>query len=448
MGNNIQKYNYSVENKFSEKSFLKDLLVACYEKKLLDNNILARIYYERMELLRVKLKYYTKDESSSVMIEVAESILKCIDYTIGIYLKNVDNIELIIEELKHTSLSDMLKMGQDLIKNKKLECKKLFNEIKANKLKVDNYSYNDTVDDGLSPFFKEYDDFFAPHETPCSIDYQLYIDNMNFIGVEYMYNYLYDLSLENEFCNKFNIGEINKLLKGYDKKCELLLINIFELVFINSLGLIICNKDLNSLNINNLDREIIKNKLEKLTIEELKDELIKDAKICLEVLEIKNTELMTYIKKGILNIALLINERIKLNKLETVFISFNEGEGNEMGEYIDGIRMANSEFKKLTEEIRECSLVEDKILLIKDNIKSLEDLVDMLNAECLFGDEYITFLRSLSKMEIVLLSKYISDLSFEYEYERDSYVQFNKYILSLSKEEQREISELKERINL
>ncbi len=283
MGNNIQKYNYSVENKFSEKSFLKDLLVACYEKKLLDNNILARIYYERMELLRVKLKYYTKDESSSVMIEVAESILKCIDYTIGIYLKNVDNIELIIEELKHTSLSDMLKMGQDLIKNKKLECKKLFNEIKANKLKVDNYSYNDTVDDGLSPFFKEYDDFFAPHETPCSIDYQLYIDNMNFIGVEYMYNYLYDLSLENEFCNKFNIGEINKLLKGYDKKCELLLINIFELVFINSLGLIICNKDLNSLNINNLDREIIKNKLEKLTIEELKDELIKDAKICLEV---------------------------------------------------------------------------------------------------------------------------------------------------------------------
>ncbi len=168
----------------------------------------------------------------------------------------------------------------------------------------------------------------------------------------------------------------------------------------------------------------------------------------LRSLEIKNTELMTYIKKGILNIALLINERIKLNKLETVFISFNEGEGNEMVEYIDGIRMANSEFKKLTEEIRECSLVEDKILLIKDNIKSLEDLVDMLNAECLFGDEYITFLRSLSKMEIVLLSKYISDLSFEYEYERDSYVQFNKYILSLSKEEQREISELKERINL
>ncbi|NFC76897.1 hypothetical protein EXM99_09115 [Clostridium botulinum] len=448
MGNTIQRYGYSVENKFSEESFLKDVLVTCYEKKLLDENTLARIYYERMELLRVKLKYYTKDESSSVMEEVAESILQCIDYTIGIYLKNFENIELITEELKHTSLSDMLKIGQDLIKNKELECKKLFNDIKANKLKVDNYSYNDTIDDGIPPFFKEYDDFFAPHETPGSIDYQLYIDNMDCIGIEYIYNYLYNLSLENEFCNKFDISEINKLLKGYDKKCELLLINIFELVLTNSLGLIMCNKDLNSLNINNLDIEIIKNRLEKLSIEELKTELIRDAKICLEVLEIKNTELMTYIKKGILNIALLINERIKLNKLETVFISFNEEEPNEIIEYTDGKKMANSKFKKLTEEIRECFLVEDKILLIKNNIKSLEDLVDMLNADCLFGDEYITFFKSLSKMEIILLSKYILDLSFEYEYEKDLYVEFNKYILSLRKEEQREINELKDRINL
>ncbi|ACA54604.1 hypothetical protein N494_03475 [Clostridium botulinum A2B7 92] len=142
-----------------------------------------------------------------------------------------------------------------------------------------NDTNNDTIDDGLSPFFKEYDDFFAAHETPCSIDYQLYIDTMSCIGIEYMYNYLYNLSLENEFCNKFDISEINKLLKGYDKKWELLLINIFELVLINSLGLVICNEDLSSFNINNLDREIIKNKLEKLSTGELEAELIGDVNI-------------------------------------------------------------------------------------------------------------------------------------------------------------------------
>ncbi|MCY6369419.1 DUF6179 domain-containing protein [Clostridium ganghwense] len=443
--NNIQKYNYSIED-FSEKDFFKDVLVSCYDKKLLDDNILARIYYERMELLKVKLKYYTKDESSSVMVEVAESILQCIDYTIGIYLKTFDNMEFIIEELKHTSLSDMLKMGHDLIKKKTLERKKLLQKINENKLKVDNYSYNDTIDYGIPLFFKEYDDFFAAHETPGSIDYQLYlyIDDIKYTGIEYIYNYLDTLSLENEFCHNFEISEINKLLKGYDKKCELLLINIFELVLINSLGRIICGKDLNSLNINSLDRKHIKNRLGKLSLEELQGELLRYAKICYKRLDIKNAALVTYIKKSTLKITLFIKEHLKLNRLETVFISFNEEDGNEIIQYTDGKKMANYEFKKLSEEIRECSLVEDKIALIKNNIKSLKDLVDMLNADCLFEDEYIMYFKSLSKMEIILLSKYISELSLE----KDLYFQFNNYILSLSEEEQMAISEIKERIQL
>lgn len=450
MENNIQKYNYSIDYNFSEADFFKDILISCYDKKLIDDNILGRIYCERMELLKVKLKYYTKDESSSVMVEVAESILKCIDYTIGIYLKTFDNIEVIEEKLKHNFLSDMLKMGYDLIKKKTLECKKLLQEINENKLKVDNYSYNDTIDYGIPLFFKEYNDFFAAHETPGSIDYQLYIyiDDMKYIGIEYIYNYLDTLSLENEFCHNFEISEINKLLNGYDKKCELLLINIFELVLINSLGRIICGEDLNSLNINSLDRKQIKNRLGKLSLEELEEELLRDAKICCERLDIKNATLVTYIKKSTLKITLLIKQSIKLNRLETVFISFNEDNDNEIIQYTDGEKMVNSEFKKLSEEIRECSLVEDKIALIKNNIKSLEDLVDMLNADCLFEDEYIMYFKSLSKMEIILLSKYISELSFENEYEKDLYVEFNNYILSLSEEEKRLISEFKERIQL
>lgn len=446
--NKIQKYSYSIENNFSEEGFFKDVLANCYEKKFLDDNILGRIYYERMELLKVNLKYYTKDESSSVMVEVAESILQCIDYTIGIYLKTFDNLESIIEEIKNTNLFDMLKMGHDLIKEKILYSKKLLHEINENKLEVDNYSYNDTIDYGIPLFFKEYNDLFSAHETPASIDYQLYIDNMNYIGIEYIFNYLETLSLENEFCNNFHISEINEVLRGYDKKCELLLINIFELVLINSLGVIICGKDLNSLNINSLDREQIKNKLGNLSLEELQQELLKYAKICSEILDIKNEAVVTYIKKSTLKITSLINESIKLNRLETVFISFNDDNSNEMFEYTDGEKMTNSEFKKLSEEIRECSLVKDKIVLIKNNIKSLEDLVDMLDAECLFEDEYINCFKSLSKMEIILLSKYISELSFENEYEKQWYYEFNEYILSLREEEQIAIREAKERIEL
>ncbi|MFD3158825.1 DUF6179 domain-containing protein (plasmid) [Haloimpatiens sp. FM7330] len=444
--NNIQKYNYSMENAFSDEGFFKGILVICYKEKLLDDNILSKIYYERMELLKVKLKYYTRDESSSVMVEIAENILQCIDYTIGIYLKTFNNIKLITEELKNTSLSHILKMGHDLIKEKILGCKKLLKEINKNKLKVDNYSYNDTIDYGIPLFFKEYNDFFASHESPGSIDYQLYlhIDDIKYVGIEYINKYLETLNLENDFCNNFEISEITKLLKGYDNKCEVLLINIFELVLTNSLGRILCGKDLNSLNISNLDRKQIKNKLKKLSLKELQEELLKNAQICWEVLDIENPSLITYVKKSTFKITSLINESIKLDKLETVFISFNEKNENNIIEYTDGKKMSNSKFKNLSEKIRDCSLVEDKIKLIKNNIKSLEDLVDMLNADCLFENEYIIYFKSLSRMEIILLSKYIS----ENEYEKDLYSKFNKYILSLSKEEQLAISNLKEKIQL
>ena len=137
-----------------------------------------------------------------------------------------------------------------------------------------------------------------------------------------------------------------------------------------------------------------------------------------------------------------------LNKLETVFISFNEEIDNEVIQYTDGKKISNSAFKKLTEKIRECSLVQDKIKLIKNNIKSLEDLTDMLEAECLFEDEYVVYFKSLSQMEIILLYKYISDLNLESEYENEWCLKFNNYISSLREEEQVTIQKYKEIIQL
>lgn len=445
---NIEKYSFFIENNFSEEHFFRYILMTCYDKTLLENKILERISYERLETLKVQLKYYTKDESSSVMIEVAESLLQGIDYTIGVYLKTFDNIELIIDELKNTSIIDMLKMGNDLIKKKVVESKTLLSKIQENKLKVDNYAYNDTIDYGYLVFFKEYDDFFVPNKTHGPVDYQLYMDNINYVGIEYINNYLETLSLENEFCYNFDICEINELLKGYDKNCELLLINIFELVLINSLGLMICGKSLKSLNINSLDREQIKNKLERLSLEELEGVLLKYTKRCCKILDIKNKALVNYIKKATLKITSLINESIKLNRLETVFISFNEDNDNEVIEYMDGKKLSDAVFRKLSEKIRECSSIEDKIALIKNNIKSVEDLKDMLEAECLFDDEYIMYFKSLSQMEIILLLRCVSDLNLENEYEKEWYFEFSKYISSLREEEQLTIKKFQERIQL
>lgn len=446
--NSIEKYSFFLENNFSENHFFKDLLVACYEKKILDDTTLKRISYERLELLKTQLKYYTKDESSSVMVEVAENLLEGIDYTIGFYLKTFGTLELIIENIKNNPLSQILKTGRDLIKETFDESKKLLEHILKNKLKINNYSYDDTIDYGIPLFFKEYEYFFTPHEGSGSIDYQLYMDNMNYKGIEYIRNYLNILSLENEFCSNFDINEINELLKGYDTKSEELLINVFELVLINSLGLIICGKSLKSLNMNDADREIIKSKLGKLSPENLQEELLQCSYKCCSILSIQHYDLISYIKKSTIKLTDWLYESMKVNKLDTVFISFKENIDEELIEYIDGNKLSNTAFKHLSEKIRESSSIQDKIKLINNNIKSLEDLTDMLNAECLFEDEFISIFKNLPKTHIILLAKHISDFSLNDDFQKEWYYEFKKYLLSLSEEDQKNIGEIKEKINI
>lgn len=443
----IEKYSFFIENNFSEDHFFKDVLVTCYEKKLLVDTILKKISYERLDLLKTQLKYYTKDESSSIMVEVAENLLEGIDYTISVYLKTFNSIEHIIEELKNTSLSQMLETGRALIKETFDESKKLLEYIIKNRLKINNYSYEDTIEHGIPLFFKEYEYFFTPHEGSGSIDYQLYMDNMNYKSIEYIRNYLKILSFENEFCNNFHIYEINELLKGYDKKSEELLINVFELVLINSLGLIISGKTLTTLNLNNTDRGIIKSKLEKLSSEKLQDELLICADKCCQLLSIENKDLANYIKKSTIKLTEWIYESIKLNKLETVFISFKENKAEEFIEYIDGQKLSNAAFKNLSERIRESSM-QYKIKLINTNIKSLEDLIDILNAECLFDNEFMLLFKHLSKSYIILLAKHISDFSFNNEYEKEWYYEFKKYLSSLSEEDKKNIKMIEAKINI
>jgi len=137
---------------------------------------------------------------------------------------------------------------------------------------------------------------------------------------------------------------------------------------------------------------------------------------------------------------------MKVNKSETVFISFKENIDEKFIEYIDGHELSNTAFRHLSERVRESSTIQDKINLINNNIKSLEDLIDMLNAECLFGDEFMSLFKNLSKTHIILLAKHISDFGFNNEYEKEWYYEFKKYLLSLSEEDQINIKNIKDKI--
>ncbi|HAK42727.1 MAG TPA: hypothetical protein DCM59_08555, partial [Clostridium sp.] len=172
---------------------------------------------------------------------------------------------------------------------------------------------------------------------------------------------------------------------------------------------------------------------------------------CCDELNIESYELRDYVYKATSKLTIL-KEILELKKLNTLFIvgknSFKESINFEEGE-----RLGEGLFRYITDEIRECTLIEDKIKIIKDEIKSLIDLVDVLGADCIFNDEFEKIFDSLSDSDLALLLKYIPDIGyidFYYgtEAEKQWHNKLNSYLKTISSTRRNMVIELSRRINI
>ncbi len=436
----ISKYSINIEDSFNEDNYFKKLLITYYYNNLLNKSEVENILYKRIEVLKDQMTYYTKNESSSINIEDMEELLKSVDFTIGLYLKEIGDKAL--KKLKEETLTDIFTAGNKLIKTMFEKDKKLFEKIQRNKLKVNNYSYDDTIDYGLSIFFKSYDDFFKAHIAPCDIDYQLAVNYEEFEGIEYFHKYLCALDIENEFCLKFDVFNINELLEGYSNECEMLLLNIFELVLTNALGLTICDKNPRELNISKMDREVIRNKLESIEERNLYKELEVYLYKCLSELSIDDIKIKNYSKVVLENICMSVKNAMSLKRLENLFISFKETKERYI-DYVDGVKLSDEDFRKLSSEIITCVSSDEKVKLIQENIKSIEDLIDILNTECLFEDEYNIYFDSLDEIIIVLLYKYVTSAGYDENFELEWHKRFHDYLYNFEESRVRSIVKMK-----
>jgi hypothetical protein len=410
----------SLRSLISKEHYFQSLLQIAHSNNLLSIRELEIIQLQMFELLTEIVGYYTRDESSSVREEVAEQIILSLCYTLGMCLKEQSTIKENLELLKNTKLKQLFKEGENILKAKFELCRSLLNTVYETRLKVETLAYTDTIEYGIPLFFKDYDIRFASHETPGSIDYQLSIDVCNLVGVEYIEDYLNKVILENKFCSLFDSEEIEALLRGFNKEYTHMLVNIFQLVLTNYIGCILTGKVGTSLDISEGDRVYIYSRVKDLPEEMLgKLMLIASKKLCNDLC-IDDEVLIGYINKSVLELIPQIENAIKIDKLERVFITLNKSEENLL-KYEDGESLSNSSFRQITEEIRACHRVEEKIAIIKDEIHSLKDLVDVLGADCIFEGELIEVFKALEDFEIALLIKATStSKAFDNEYGTES----------------------------
>jgi len=379
--------------------------------------------------------------------------MESIFYTIGIYLKSFPSPEMGVATLKKQPLSELHGQGGKFIRAYCEDAKNLLNAVKNNRIPIDNYAYNYTLENGIPDFFASYNIEFAAHETPGSIDYPLSNDKMELSGIEYICDYLQKLYLENQFCSNFTRNDLVYLLRGYDEHYQELLINIFGLVLTNAIGCIWTDKTTFQLNIKPPDIKVLQQKFVSKRKDELDLMLQYAASRLLGENSPSNVILQKHVTATLSDLSPKLIHALENNRLESMFIRLKENPDQPVMQFEDGIKIEDELFRTITDEIRQCRFVSDKIAIIQREIHSIADLVDILEGYCIFDDEYYEIFRSLRDTELALLSKklptHVIDSEFHFtENEKDWINRLTCFIDEIDISRRNRIRELAEKISI
>lgn len=431
--NSIEKQNLIKKEKLNQAQYFQSILQEACLLKLLTDAEFENIQLQTIQLLARQTERYTGGESSSVKVETAQDILQSVFFTIGICLKSFPDTDMSIKILKQKPLTELHKHGKKLIQEQLDMAKQLLNAVQKDMIATDNHAYNDTIENGISMFFSVYDADFAAHETPGSIDYPLGSDQMDLAGIEYIYSYLQKLFWENRFCKSFTEYDIFCLLRGYDEHYQDLLVNISGLVLTNAVGSVLAGKNGHQLNIEPSDRLYLQEKLAGVPEDELETMLHGALTLLFREFNISDALLQEYMTAALKDLPARIGNALQNNCLNLVFISMQESRIQPVLQFEDGRKMDDELFRSIAEEIRQCRYVSDKTALIKREIHSITDLVDILEGSCIFANEFFAVFQSLGDTELALLLKRLpmheadSDLHFT-ENEKEWHNELNCFL--------------------
>lgn len=454
----LANQNFIKKEKLDKNQYIFSLLNAGFTKGIFDRTAIENIKMQIILILKELIIRYTKGESTSVTVETAEKILNSICYSMDAYALSINSFNECIAVIKEKSVKEIYEKGVEIVAACVKKTKLLYSEVLQNKLDIPLIAYNDTLNDGIVDFFDKYEVVFNAHDTMASIDYPLLFDDMNIRGVFYVKQYLEKVNLENQFCKLFRKEDIIEVLNSYGKIYRIeyteALINIFEIVINNSIFSAVLGRNVKSIKITKFQQGILIERFQKIKSCDLNSVVEAAVNEIINELQIDNFELIEYIFKYIDKLIKNIQNAIENKSLDKLIIlDACESLSNNAVVFEDGERINDDNFRLLVKKIIKCRDTEKKIEMVKDNIHSLQDLIDILSADCLFDNEFISLFNNLSDIELSVIGKDV----FHEELRSDSFkisnisskdkefewqIQFVEFINNLSRERRVELQDL------
>ena len=279
-------------------------------------NIQAKLW----QLLARRTELYTMGEHSSVRIETAQELLQSISFCLDVYLKQSGNTKKL---LSTADLEELFNLGQKALEEQLNLGKRLYSKACLTAPEIENISYKDTLR-SISGFFKQYDYRFFAHLIPCDIDYQLcHAVKESLQGVEYINQYLGRIIIENGFIKRFEKNVAERLLNSYCSDYKGLLINLYEPLATNAIGLALLQEESKKLNITVADNNRLISLFESLTVTPAKKALADAAdRVCTEI-GINDPSSVRYLRKTAEGIYPRIEAALLHGDLSGIFLNFD-----------------------------------------------------------------------------------------------------------------------------
>ena len=199
----------------------------------------ARIRRELWPLMARKAEVLSLGDSS-IREEQAEALLRSLCFTISLALEPLDDARA-GEKLATRPLRALYREGLSRLTRRIDRTRVAYDRVKKAALPFENLAYRDTLKH-LGGFFDAYlPDLFA-HDIPCMIDYPQFQEARG-QGVVFIEQYLLEWAREDAFLAAFDFGCVSRLLNAHFPDAREQVVNLFEPVAANALGLLLLEKD-------------------------------------------------------------------------------------------------------------------------------------------------------------------------------------------------------------
>ena len=168
---------------------------------------------ELAALMQDRCRKYTGGMSSSVRMEVFEHLLDGVLYTVDLCKDRT------------LPLAEQYKLGRREITSEMRRSKLSLAVARATRTKQVCTAYDETLDAGMTAFYKRYDPETSPQDCLLTLDYELAVHPHELRGVTKISAYLRRLIIENRYCAMLPGGMLDRIVPP-DKE---LIFNTFEL---------------------------------------------------------------------------------------------------------------------------------------------------------------------------------------------------------------------------